>query len=92
MDIIHSLRHEFGWQTLQTYRLYERRVSTVKRLHNQIGFLKDCIEEHVIPKTFGHISRPAFDGSPFPEYAKLFLGDQILRAKSHKEDLLLELR
>ena len=92
MDITTHLRHHHGAETLQIYRLYERRLTSAKKLTNQIRFLKDCIEEQVIPKMFGHVAHPSFDGSPFPEYARAFLLDQTLEAKSRKEDLLLNLR
>ena len=92
MDIITHLRNQYGETVLQGYRIYERRMCTLKRLSNQIQFLTDCIEEQVTPRTFGPIARPSFDGAPFPEYSRLYIQDQLLDAKNRKEVLLYDIR
>ena len=69
-----------------------RRFISLKKLNNQISFLKSCISEQVVPVSFGHVARPSFEGDPFPAYAHYFIKDSIAEAKIRKEDLLLSLR
>ena len=91
MDVIRHIRENYV-EILPAYRHYERRLVTCKRTSNQINFLKQCIEEQVVPRSFGHIADPAFSGEPFPAYAKYFLEDRVQRASAEKEILLYSLR
>ena len=57
-----------------------------------MNFLRNCLKEHVIPKTFGCISDKPFSGEEFPEYQRKFLTDKIEKASWEVESAHLDLR
>ena len=92
MDVFQHIREFYNEETLRLYRSYEKKFVTLKRIGNQLNFLKDCIKEQVIPRTYGHIAKPAFSGEPYPTYAHHFLLDRIQETKMQKDHILFELR
>nr|BAM35674.1 putative reverse transcriptase [Penaeus japonicus] len=70
---------------VQAFRAYEASVISTARRKNQLRFLRDCLEEQVLPSSISHIHRHSDEGSPFPEYARSLLLDRISAGKRDVE-------
>ena len=77
---------------LQAHRHMVRRWTQFVRRKNQHRFLQMCLQEHILPKTFGMICEKSFSGEEFPEYQRRFLQDRIQGAKWEVEKSHLDLR
>ncbi|XP_066983769.1 uncharacterized protein [Macrobrachium rosenbergii] len=77
---------------LRRYRQLVKKWTQLFKTKNQVKFLDSCLQEQVIPKSFGQIGEVPFSGEPFPEYQKSFLAQRILRAKSEVQTAFFLLR
>ena len=73
-------------------RKYSRKLIRFGHIKNQIKFLRRCLEEFVIPKSFGRIRDVSYSGDAFPSYQRDYLEDRLLQAKSEREEIHLEIR
>ena len=74
------------------YRKTVKRWTAFHRTKNQLKFLRMCLSEQVIPKTFGMICTTAFNGDAFSEFQRSFLLDRVEHCKSQVEDNHFQLR
>ena len=74
------------------YRSFESALLKSRRCKLQLRFLEQCRAEHILPPSFSHPLHLNSSGSPFPDYARLFLQDHILSAKYDVEDAFFSLR
>ena len=79
-------------EELQTHKHMMKKWTQFIRKKSQHRFLQMCLEEHILPKTFGMICDASFSGDEFPEYQRYFLQDKIHKAKWEVEGSHLALR
>ena len=65
---------------------YEDAVAATGRRKNQWRFLKDCLEEHVLPSSYAFLLKGSISGSPFPPVARFFLEERIQAARLEVEE------
>ncbi|XP_063592242.1 uncharacterized protein LOC134769443, partial [Penaeus indicus] len=67
------------------FRAYEDSVVATARRKNQLRFLRDCLEEQVLPSSIHNILKLSEEGSPFPAYARSLLLERIRAGKRDVE-------
>ncbi|XP_069999233.1 uncharacterized protein, partial [Penaeus vannamei] len=67
------------------FRAFEDSVIATARRKNQLRFLRDCLEEQVLPSSIGNLLKHSDGGSPFPDYARSLLLERIRAGKRDVE-------
>ena len=78
-----QLRSTKGQGAVLTIRRYEKDLQKLESLKNRITFLKDCLDNKIIPKSFKSIENAS--GMPFEKWQKLLIENVISVRKQEKE-------
>ena len=68
---------KFSSHIKNAYRNFETSILTCKKRKNQFWFLRECLQEQVVCKSFGFKNNLSVLGDPFPKYLEFFLLDKI---------------
>ena len=77
---------------ISKYRQLVKKWTHCIKVKNQVKFFKRCLEEQVIPSSFGHIKEASFSGEPFATYQKTFIEHRIAQAQDEISHAYFQLR
>ena len=84
------LRNVRGQDAVVTVRRYEKELYKLESLKNRISFLRDCLDNKVIPKSFKSMGNAS--GKPFEKLQKLAIENAISFRKQEKEVVYAQCR
>ena len=77
------LRNTRGQEAVITIRKYEEQLQKLESLRNRITFLRDCLDNKILPKSFKSVENAS--GKPFEKLQKLLIENAISLGKQEKE-------